>query len=174
MEDDRDMKIVGDGLNLEESEERDLTSDLRNKHTLNGNLDRAKRFGGLLAGWIAAAGDDKQLKILLTFAAGVGVRKALPEDMVRQTAAAAFYETLESAEPEFYRELQESGAFSFYALCVREEAGSAARVGETYASLCKAERTGDAKRRAAAGAKLYADFVEKVYNTANEIGFIRE
>jgi len=172
MEDDRDMKIVGDDWELEAPEERDLTSDLLEKHSLNGNLDKAKCLGGLLAGWIAAAEEDIQLKILLTFAAEMGLRKALPVDLVKQTGSAAFYDTLESAEPVLYRELQESGAFSFYYLCVREETETAVRVGEIYASLCKAEHADNAKARASAGTRLYIVFTDKVVHTAKDMGFI--
>ncbi len=186
MKDDLDMKIVGDDLRLPTSEAQpDLTPQLLEQHAHNGNLDRAKRLGGLLAGQIAATdGNDVLLKTLLTFAAEMGLRLALPVPLVQETAVVALYDTLQQAVPELYREIQTAGDFSFYHLAAQgatpETVGQ--KVGEMYASLRARQQSKDAAQDPPAdsaswaeyGAKAYNNMVDNILRTAQSMGFIWE
>lgn len=185
MKDDMDMKIVGDDLSLSTSEmQPDMTPQLLEQHAHNGNLDRAKRLGGMLAGKIAATdGDDVLLKTLLTFAAEMGLRQALPVVLVQETAVVALYDTLQQAVPELYRDIQTAGDFSFYHLAAQNAQPDTVgqKVGQMYASLRAKKQGQDAVGQSADtttwtqyGAQAYNNMIDNILRTAQSMGFIWE
>ena len=179
--DDSDMKIAGDSFGNASGTIRDSaeqTARLLEHHKSNGNLSRARRLGAIMADSVSAIEGDSpeqdsalltQRRILLAFAVEVGLECFLPDSLVAQTAQNIFYNTLHTTATAFYDDLQESGAFSFYYLCVRDGRQVEKRVGETFASLCG--HTGDAAF-ARTGEQLYIRFIAEVQSTADSLGFI--
>lgn len=179
--DDSDMKIAGDAFEpAKEADDAEATALLLAREKKNGNLSRARRLGAIMAEEVSAIeGDSRaqdaatltQRRILLAFAVEVGLDAFLPDTLLAQTAQSVFYETLRQTASAFYEDLQESGAFSFYYLCVREGRQVENKVGETYASLCG--RAGDPEV-AAEGAWLYVHFIEQVKAFTDRMDFVRD
>lgn len=176
--DDSDMKIVGE--KLDPPAERDDTHETAlqlEREKANGNLARARRLGAMMAEEVSAIEGGSpacepapltQRRILLAFAAEVGFEAFLPNSILTETAQSVFYETLRQDAPALFEDLQGSGAYSFYFLCVREGRDVEKKVGETYASLC-----GRPKDTALAGegSELYVRFIGQVQKFVNDIGF---
>jgi len=151
--DDKDMKIAGDDfVQAQEPDDAEATAKLLNQEKANGNLGRARRLGAILAEDVAAVEGDRPLdatsymtqrRILMAFAVEVGLDTYLPNPLLSQTARNIFYETMRKTSPTFYEDLQGSGAFSFYCLCVRDGRNVAICVGETFATICA--KQGDEK-----------------------------
>lgn len=171
---DADMKIAG----LEEAGElpedpATLTEQLEHQ-TLNGNLDRAKRLGGLLAGMIAAMETEFNRQALAAFAVETGIGQAIDNEFVARTAHSAFYETLRLAAPELEIRLQETGAFSFYYLSMREapeteDRDIAGRVAETYAVLLGRENESAAVEE---GQELFTGYLTKTHEVIEGLSFV--
>ena len=100
-----------------------------------------------------------QRRILMAFAVEVGLDAFLPNNLVAQSAQNVFYDTLKILAPDFYDDLQESGAFSFYYLCVRDGRQVERRVGENFASLCGRQGSESYARM---GEELYSRFIAQV------------
>lgn len=181
--DDSDMKIAGASFGDSSGTIRDSaeqTAHLLEHHKKNGNLSRARRLGAIMADSVSAIEGDSpaqdsalltQRRILLAFAVEVGLECFLPDSLVAQTAQNIFYNTLHTTSPAFYDDLQESGAFSFYYLCVRDGREVEQCVGKTFASLCG--HAGDAAY-AHTGEQLYIRFIDEVQSTADSLEFVWE
>ncbi len=174
--DDSDMKIVTGDFDPQPDqaeESTEATTRLLEQEKKNGNLSKARRLGARMAEEVASiegyttaangAAENSSLltqrRILLAFAVEVGLDAFLPNNLVAQTAQNVFYDTLHITAPEFYDDLQESGAFSFYYLCVREGRQVEKRVGETFASLCGMKGSESYARM---GQELYTRFIGRV------------
>ncbi len=176
--DDSDMKIMGDDFAPpEEKDDSQETAELLEKEKANGNLNRARQFGALMAEEVlavegASPAQDPALltqrRILLAFAVEVGFESAFPNSLLTETAQSVFYETLQKDAPEFYETLQGSGAFSFYFLCVREGRQVEEKVGETFASLCGKPKEESLVRE---GSALYRRFIAEVQQSIEDMGF---
>jgi len=176
--DDGDIKIAGDDFSLPATDDDiEETSKLLQREKANGNLSRARRLGAIMAEDVAAVegvnpADDiagmTQRRILLAFAIEIGLESFLPNPLLTQTAQSVFYETLRQTAPAFYDDLQESGAFSFYYLCVRDNKDVEKCVGETYASLCG--KAND-RRLADQGKALYIHFIGQMRSLAESMEF---
>lgn len=179
--DDSDMKIVGDGFKPPKSkDDSELTTYLLAKERSNGNLSRARRLGAIMAEEVSAIEGGQpaedaailtQRRILLAFAVEVGLNKFLPNPLLSQTALSVFNETLRQIASVFYEDLQESGAFSFYYLCIREGHDVEKKVGETFASLC-GRKNDEALARE--GKEMYIHFIKLVHYFTDSIKFADE
>jgi hypothetical protein len=188
--DDSDMKIVtGDFDPAPEpaEESAEATARLLEREKKNGNLSKARRLGARMAeevasieGYTTAANGAAenpslltQRRILLAFAVEVGLDAFLPNNLVAQTAQNVFYDTLHITAPEFYDDLQESGAFSFYYLCVRNGRQVEKKVGETFASLCGMKGSESYARM---GQELYIRFTGQVkrLTCGEQFSFVNE
>lgn len=175
-QEDSDMKIVPDGaVEMPEPAEDSVEAMARllDREKKNGNLSKARRLGARMAeevasveGYSTAAGGPAEnpsllprRRILMAFAVEVGLDAFLPNNLVAQSAQNVFYDTLKILAPDFYDDLQESGAFSFYYLCVRDGRQVERRVGENFASLCG--RPGS-ESYARMGEELYSRFIAQV------------
>jgi hypothetical protein len=178
--DDSDMKIAGEVFREQKAaDDTEEMSRLLAREKANGNLSRARRLGAIMAEDVAAIEGEQvsedsvlltQRRILLAFAVEIGLEKVLPNPLLAQTAQNIFYETLRQTAPDFYEDLQSSGAFSFYYLCVRDKKNVERRVGETYASLCS--RPND-KGLCKQGTDLYLHFIEQVRVSAQSMEFVK-
>ncbi len=184
LEDDSDMKIAGDDFEPigtpADSAPVDDTARQLEEQKANGNLSRARRLGAILADEISSVeGDSRttdsvlltQRRILLAFAVEIGLEELLPNSLLTQTAQNIFYNSLQTTSPQFYDDLQASGAFSFYYLCVRDGRGPEdEQVGETFASLCG--RKGD-PAYCQMGRDLYRHFSGQVQYFVDTLEFVR-
>lgn len=180
--DDSDMKIAGDDFSSEAVDGADV-SVLLEQERENGNLDKARRLGSLLAGDVVSIEDAPgpangaaenpelplQRRILLAFAAEVGLEMYLPNQLVAGIAQNTFYHLLDETTPAFYDTLQNSGAFSFYYLCVREGKNVEKKVGETFATLCG---MADSQSYARMGKELYIRFIGQIRGLAESLAFV--
>lgn len=96
--------------------------------------------------------------ILLAFAVQMGGMLSAGK-LLTETATAVFFDTLRETAPAFYEDLQESGAFSFYYLCVREGGDAVPKVGKTFATLCGRADNASYIRM---GEELYRRFIDQV------------
>lgn len=190
LDDDSDMKIAGDDFDdaedtaeaAEESVEE--TALLLDQEKKNGNLNRARRLGAIMADEVSAVEGDNdplqetaenhalptQRRILSAFAVEVGLDAYLPNQLVAQTAQNIFYNTLHITAPAFYDDLQESGAFSFYYLCFRDGRQVEKRIGETFATLCGRK---DDEEYTRLGSAIYVRCLAQVRHFADTLEFIK-
>ena len=151
------------------------------KQRFNGNDARAKMLGANIVSSFSytAAPDDLlalaadyevevtpeilcQIKILSVFAAEVCLNSLLPSAMLSGVAVNALYDVLDRVSPEFYSELYNSTAFSFYYMCLKADADVAGSIGRRFAMLC-GDR--DSRKLAFFGKKLY-ELNTQVYTKA--------
>lgn len=156
--DDSDMKIVGET----KADAPAYPEEALTEAQQNGNLDKARTLGARLASSVLQQTADTPRRILLSFAAVVGMDGGLPAGPTAHTARNAFYDAL----ADFYDTLRDSGAFSFYYLCLQEGSDVAQKVGITFAALC-----GD-PAAAAEGQTLYAAFLETVQQEITTLTFL--
>lgn len=186
---DNDMKIFGHSALSElgplDSETVSSIMQQVEREKQNGNLGKARRMGARLAEDIAAidhatppangAAENPALltqrRILLVFAAEVGLDAFLPNNLTAQEAQNILYNNLHLAAPAFYDELQDSGAFSFYYLCVRDGRQVERCIGETFARLCG---MADSESYIRMGIDAYNRFMAQIKRLADSMGFVTE
>lgn len=153
-EDDSDIKIVGNDDCPKE--DNDVIDDAHELEFLkkNGYVDNANDFGSALAKEFFEAdrscpfkADSEetekikaQRRILLAFTAVNSVEENLKNNILRDIVTSAFYNNLNKKIPGFYKELNKSGAFSFYVLATRRDTDVEKYIGETFAMLCEKEK----------------------------------
>ncbi len=178
--DDSDMKIASDDFKKHQEiiDDTEQMTKLLKREKSNGNLARARRLGAVMAEDVSSIEGENpacdtahmtQRRILLAFAVEVGLDTVLPNKLLSETAQSIFYDTLLTTASTFYDDLQKSGAFSFYYLCVREAEQVEKCVGETYATLCGC--SGD-KKIAKMGTELFIHFINQVHSFAKTMGFV--
>ena len=189
MANDNDVKIFDDTVNLSDfvpfdTETATAMMQQVAQEKQNGNLGKARRMGARLAEDIAAidhatppangaaenAALMTQRRILLAFAAEVGLDAFLPNNLTAQEAQNIFYNNLHLTAPAFYDDLQESGAFSFYYLCVRDGRHVERKIGETFARLCG---MADSESYIRMGIDAYNRFMTQVRRMADSMNFVR-
>lgn len=175
-QDDSDMKIVGEYVEPEETP--DTTSELLRQQQENGNLDRARALGAALIDAAKAAeaehpSENASLRLqrwlLLLFTADVELHRLLPNSLVAQTSANAFYDLLRTQATDIYDAVQQNGSLSFYYLCQENGSVSVEKAGQTFASLC-----GHANDRTyvALGEKLTQACLDHVRTLAAQQAFV--
>lgn len=154
--DDSDMKIVG--ADSEKKDYFDATAiiDEAREQRFNGNSAKAKALGAnIVSSFSYKAAPDElktladefgvefnetlllQIKILSVFSAEHCLQRYLPSPMLSATAIGEMYDVLEELSPEFYEQLSNSSAFSFYYLCIKDmKSKRSAVIGECFAMLC--------------------------------------
>lgn len=178
--DDSDMKIVGAE---EEAVPHEQTEQQWEQEKENGNIDRAKLLGKNLAEAFARRESGAangvaenpailcQRRILMAFTAESTLKSCLPADVTVDTAQAMFMNTLQEMAPSFYEDLQESGAFSFYYMCLRDGREVEKQIGKAFASLCGVAGSESYERM---GQLLYVQCVEQIKQLAVGMGFKTE
>lgn len=153
---DSDMKIVGSPhFTKEEGFDAVAFIEETKVQRFNGNSSKAKSLGSNIVSAFTykTAPDDivktaakynitidndilLQIKILSVFTAEYCIDNYLPLPMLSSMAVCELYDVLENVAPDFYNELSNSAAFSFYYLCIKEDGDTAALVGKQFAMLC--------------------------------------
>jgi hypothetical protein len=181
-EDDSDIKIVG-----QEKAKNADDDPLRAASELDyqrgcGNLEKAKTLGALLSQKLisedgesnfgADADEDGatrvQRRLLLAFSVISTVESDIKSPVLQGVVLNVFYTTLKADLPEFYDDINETGAFSFYTLCFRRGGDVADSVGHTFGMLVG--REGDAVTKEL-GKALYLRFVDITLKTIGSFQF---
>lgn len=182
-EDDSDMKIAGREPKVDAGDAAVTEANDLKIQRENGNIEKANRLGSELCGkfldkdGISAFGSDKaepavlttQRRLLLAFAVDTTVENTVKSSILRDVIIKSFYDNLKNVLPSFYEDLNKSGSFSFYTLCVRRGVDIEKYVGETFAML--AGKEGD-KLMAEFGKALYLEFIDVIMKTVNSYNFI--
>ncbi len=125
------------------------------KNRANGNIDKARKLGEVLA-TISPTGDEGiilplkdhlapryftqdilyQMKVLLVFACETLLQIEIPVSIVSTAAITAMYEKIEKMSPGFYDNITNGAAYSFYYLAVQKGGDISANIGEAFAMLC--------------------------------------
>ncbi len=148
---DEDIKIASLDNIKEVSAKRRATqtSEEYNRESAKGNTDKAKELGIALAHGVIdnldkfaiesedGTSDEMALQrgVLMVFAATVAIED-IASSVVAQTAKNGFNSELEKIDPELYKAVGDSGAFSFYYLAYRRGTEVDRRIGQTFAMLC--------------------------------------
>jgi len=155
--DDRDHDI----LNLVESIDH---------HRRNGNILRARKLGQklseiamepetmdeLLAGGFESPEDITEAGVLLLFSTEAALNYFLPTTQLSAIAISSLHECLDETKSEFFTNVVESPAYSFYYLSVRKGGEDVDRnIGEAFAMLCHHE-----------GDETYIEKGKAIYNMA--------
>ncbi len=122
----------------------------------NGNIDKARKLGAVLA-TIAPTGDGDgifvnlkdhlspkffvqdilyQIRVLLVFACETLLQIELPTELLSTTAIASMYDVMEKDMPGFYSNIANGAAFTFYYLAIQKGGDISANIGEAFAMLC--------------------------------------
>ena len=150
--DDSDMKIFIPRAQQEESEVLNLLESMtKNRH--NGNIQKAEQLGQKLAS-IALTEKTRaefhdpiflspdiyqQVGVLMLFAAEGALNYYLPVQQLSTIAISFMHKGLEEQENEFYHNVVESSAYSFYFLSLRKGDDALEEIGRSFAMLCKHE-----------------------------------
>ena len=176
--DDSDMRIAGDHPSRELLADDHGDEAVRERE--NGNLERARQLGALMAGEVWSLDSEnanppeslqvaEQRRLLFAFAAAAGFDFFTPTPLCAHTALGSFYDTLGREAPALYEGVERSFAFSFYFLHLRREEHPAQGVGQTFAMLCGQEGDTAFIDR---GAALYQSFLSIIRERANAMGFV--
>ena len=185
---DSDIKIFGkksaESANAENSDTAELAAELE-KEKANGNIALAKALGKKLAEDVpndfgdsafGVDGDDDetpellyQRKVLMAFAAESGLQRYCPTSLLASAAINSFYEKLMDDSPEFYDNISDGGAFTFYYLNLRRGGEVEKNIGHTFAMLCGKENDSLFQEL---GSTLYLRFNDVVKDMVGKTGFV--
>jgi hypothetical protein len=181
-EDDSDMKIAD--LNRKNQADNTIleVSEMQ-KQKENGNLNKAKQLGELLFKQVinvygeAIFGLDvkedndiqMQRRILLAFTVIYSVEVFIKNGIVNKAVENAFYNKLRANNFELYNNLRESGAFSFYYLCIRHNENIEEDIGRAFAMLAG---SGKDKIMQELGTALFVHYYDVIKNSIDSINFL--
>lgn len=178
-DDDSDMKIAGVPPAPERPDETEKELEL---HKQNGNLKKAYALstelakkimdedGGTTFGLDTSESDEvrMQRRLLLAFVVDYSIDSKI-KGILGQVVLNDFYDNLKNNVPDFYEDIRESGSFSYYFLCVRNNGNVEHCIGNSFARLAGCE--GDSVM-AELGEALYYHFKDIVENTIQHYQFI--
>jgi hypothetical protein len=181
-EDDSDIKIAGEE-HLNKTDDAITDANELEAQRQNGNLKKARELGTELTNRIKSEdgesdfGQDSceddltriQRRLLLVFAALDTVKANIKSPVLQGVVLNVFYNTLKSAQPEFYEDINESGSFSFYTLCVRRGGNVEEEVGRTFAMLTDNEGSTVMEELGKALFLRFVDVTEKAISSFNFI-----
>lgn len=149
---DEDIKIARPDGRIKEKDEEETpdVSKEYDRESANGNIEKARSLGVLLAeeavnkmGSFTMEDEqdggidmDVQRGLLMTFAATVALEKMTSSSVVSMAAKNSFNSEVEKLSPALYGAMGDSGAFSFYYLAYRRGTETERRIGQTFAMLC--------------------------------------
>lgn len=125
-------------------------------HRSNGNLAKAKQFGFDLAHNIIDSCDAEsqksmkeffvkkyqtqavmqQVQVLLVFAVEAILHMQIKSTEIVTTILNSMYDEINMASPNFYKNIADGAAFSFYYVAISKKGDIGNNIGETFAMLC--------------------------------------
>lgn len=179
------MKIVGEKPSDDVQRNRELYGDITDykKEKSNGNLERAKGLGAVLASeFVSVCQKDEltlsqndseslmtQKVLLLSFTVMAGLEQFCPNIALANAARTSFFDVLFELDRELFDKSSDTGAFSFYYLSFRRGTEVDRRVGQTFAMLCSHD--GDPIYQEL-GEALYCWFSSVIQKKVNQAGFV--
>lgn len=177
---EEDVKIFT-GTEIDPADEGERIAARLLGYQSRGVLEQTRQLGAFLAGEVAGSfgevefGKDasensemlRQRRMLLTFAVLYGSEIYFADTILAQSMLGSFYDALSTNTPELYRQINESGAFSFYYLAVRRNATPEQEIGRAFAMLCGED---DNTLLCEMGRALYIHFMDKMYETIQNLG----
>ena len=160
------------------------------KHRANGNIDKARKLGEILA-TIAPTGDGDgiivdlkdhlspkyftqdilyQMKVLLVFACETLLQIEIPVSIVSTAAITAMYEKIEKLSPGFYSNISNGAAFTFYYLALQKGGDISANIGEAFAMLCSVKNKDGVVLAGSTVWNIAVDIIEKEIDKAELSG----
>lgn len=181
--DDSDMKIAGQPNPQLEQDPAEQVREELSENKRNGNLERARQLGALMAGEVWAYdgescfGEDSeedeiakiQRHILFAFAVVNAFDRFTPNNLCAQTALNMFYDTLKEDAPSIYETVKDTSAFSFYYLALRSGSNLEYRVGHTFAMLCGKENCHPYEEL---GTALFLRFTDVAKKICDDLQFV--
>ena len=160
-------------------------------HRTNGNIDKARRLGEILATIAPTGGGDGiivdlkdhlapryfapdilyQIKVLLVFACETLLQIELPVSVVSTTAISSMYEKIKVISPGFYDNISNGAAFTFYYLAIQKEGNLSDNIGEAFAMLCSVKNKEGFISAGKTVWNLAVDIIEKEIEKTGFIGF---
>jgi hypothetical protein len=184
---ENDVKIYKSKNELDQSSaEISRTLDEVMTHRINGNIDKARKLGEILA-TITPKGDDGiivdlkdhlapkyfasdilyQIKVLLVFACETVLQFEIPVSIITTTAIATMYDSIEKKSPGFYDNIKNGAAFTFYYLAVQKGGNLSENIGEAFAMLCSVKNKDGFVNAGKTVWNLAVDIIEKEIEKAD-------
>lgn len=183
-----DVKIYKPSTNA--ADQHDLGDILESvgKQRANGNVEKARELGKKLAE-ITPTGENSQIRIdlksalkpkffaptvlyqimvVMIFAAEVALQLQLSSELLATTASNALHDSLRNNRGDFYRNISDGAAFSFYYLAVKKGGDIERNIGEAFAMLCSVD---DNESFIEAGQTVYRLTMEAISAEIEAIGF---
>lgn len=185
---DNDVKIYKSKANAAAQPELGSILQAVNAQRSSGNIEKARKLGKRLATITPSPGGDKlsidfaqvlkpkffapavlyQIKVLMIFAAEASLQLHLPGNLLATTATNAIYDYLRKHETDFYRNISDGAAFTFYYLAIKKGGDIDRGIGETFAMLCSAE---DNESFIEAGMTVFGMSMDKILEEINAVEF---
>ena len=172
-EEDTDVKIfAGSGaVRVQPTEDDGAAEFVRERE--NGNIDKAKQLGKMLARrlrWLRCFGDSSpildQKKVLFSYVAVKVIGRQVQSSLLGQAALGEFYRSVQNHSQRDYDKIQDSVAFTKYLLSEQKAAKNA--IGGVFAELC-GQRENDALQNK--GMQLYYRYTSDCMSICNQIHF---
>lgn len=184
---DSDVKIFKKEKNDDQIDEITLIAEMNTQRS-NGNITKARNLGKYLASIFI---DEKallaklqpvlgsvdfpkpimfQVKILMFFTAEYCINSNLPNNILKNTAINALYDSIRHRVNEFYEEFADGAEYSFYYLAIRKRGNIAEDIGIAFSMLCGKEKD---DQYTALGKKLWEVVFEEVADIINVYDFIK-
>ena len=180
--DDRDIKIFTGSKDLLPDDPESLAQDIEHQRA-NGNMDRAKRLGERMSALNPDSEDIKeltgykalplsvlyQMRILMIFTAMTTIDISLPVNILSSAATTEMTNRLLETSKNFYDNISDGAAFTFYYLILRKGVDVPHNIGIQFASLCGKE---DDEYYVNLGESIYNTVYEDINRTIGELGFV--
>ena len=180
--DDRDIKIFTGSKALLPDDPEFLAQDIE-KQRANGNMERAKLLGERMSALTPDSEDIKslaggktlsssvlyQLRVLMVFTAMTTIDFSLPVNILSSTATAEMINRLIETSKNFYDNISDGAAFTFYYLILRKGVDVPRNIGIQFASLCGKENDDYFINL---GESLYKSVYDDINKTIAELGFV--
>ena len=179
---DSDIKIFKPSDKSEKDSDILACVEGMNHHRQNGNVDKAKILGTVLA---ESAFDDERKELvdevflskeifpqvcaLMLFSTEAALNYYLPSQQLSAIAINSLHEKIDEQNSPIYEDVMNSPAFSFYYLSVRKGGNDIPKdIGEAFSMLCRHEGEDVFIEE---GKKLYNMILELVQSKISQIGF---
>lgn len=181
--DDSDIKIfTGGNSSSDDNNEVLKLAEESKRHRNNGNADKAKKIGVLLAEAAPKelndpalkkfVGDPEilyEIKVLSVFTGESSAHIYMPNPILATTAVNALYDNLKAQFPGFYENITDGTAFSFYYLNLRRGIDVEENIGKTFAMLCEDENNQELMKL---GETIYKELRDYACGEIEKAGFV--
>lgn len=160
-------------------------------HRTNGNIDKARKLGEILATITPSGSGDGiivdlkdhlapryfapdilyQIKVLLVFACETLLQIEIPVSVVSTTAITSMYESIRLNSQGFYDNISNGAAFTFYYLAIQKQGELSDNIGEAFAMLCSVKNKEGFVKAGKTVWNIAVDIIEKEIEKINFIGF---